>query len=68
MSHLDTKIEGKNPVAKFIADVVLQTLSFVAENGRETTWQRKAEGIRIAKSKVVRFGVASIETLIFLRK
>ena len=68
MSNLDTKIEGKNLVEEFIADVVLQALSFVAENGRETAWQRKAEGIRIVKSKVVRFSGASIETLIILRK
>ena len=36
MPLLDTRIEGKNLVGKFIADVVLQVLSFVAENERET--------------------------------
>ena len=34
MPLLDTRIEGKNLVGKFIADVVLQVLSFVAENER----------------------------------
>ena len=56
MPLLDTRIEGKNLVGKFIADVVLQVLSFVAENERETMRQRQAEGIRIAKQKGVRFG------------
>lgn len=36
MPLLDTRIEGENLVGKFIADVVLQVLSFVAENERET--------------------------------
>jgi hypothetical protein len=39
---LDTRIERKNLVGKFIADVVLQVLSFVAENERETMKQRQA--------------------------
>ena len=56
MPLLDTRIEGKNLVGKFIADVVLQVLSFVAENERETMRQRQAEGIRIAKQKGIKFG------------
>ena len=56
MPLLDTRIEGKNLVGKFIADVVLQVLSFVAENERETMRQRQAEGIRIARLKGIRFG------------
>ena len=56
MPLLDTRIEGKNLVGKFIADVVLQVLSFVAENERETMRQRQAEGIKIAKLKGIRFG------------
>ena len=56
MPLLDTRIEGKNLVGKFIADVVLQVLSFVAENEREIMRQRQAEGIRIAKAKGVKFG------------
>ena len=56
MPLLDTRIEGKNLVGKFIADVVLQVLSFVAENERETMRKRQAEGIRIAKAKGIKFG------------
>lgn len=55
MPLLDTRIEGKNLVGKFIADVVLQVLSFVAENERETMKQRQAEGIRIAIQKGIKF-------------
>ena len=61
MPLLDTRIEGKNLVGKFIADVVLQVLSFVAENERETMRQRQAEGIRIAKAKGVKFGRPAIQ-------
>ena len=56
MPLLDTRIEGKNLVGKFIADVVLQVLSFVAENEREIMRQRQSEGIRIAKAKGIKFG------------
>ena len=51
MPLLDTRVEGKNLVGKFISDIVLQILSFVAENERENIKQRQAEGIRIAKEK-----------------
>ena len=60
MPLLDTRIEGKNLVGKFIADVVLQVLSFVAENERETMRQRQAEGIRMAKARGVKFGRPSV--------
>ncbi len=56
MPLLDTRIEGKNLVGKFISDIVLQILSFVAENERANIKQRQAEGIKIAKEKGVRFG------------
>ncbi|MGM9971853.1 MAG: recombinase family protein, partial [Anaeroplasmataceae bacterium] len=56
MPLLDTRIEGKNLVGKFISDIVLQVLSFVAENERNNIKQRQAEGIRIAKEKGVKFG------------
>ena len=56
MPLLDTRVEGKNLVGKFIADIVLQVLSFVAQNERETMKQRQAEGIRMAKLKGVKFG------------
>ena len=60
MPLLDTRIKGKNLVGKFIADVVLQVLSFVAENERETMRQRQAEGIKIAKLRGVKFGRPAI--------
>lgn len=56
MPLLDTRIEGKNLVGKFISDIVLQVLSFVAENERINIKQRQAESIRIAKEKGVKFG------------
>ena len=56
MPLLDTRIEGKNLVGKFISDIVLQVLSFVAENERTNIKQRQAEGIRIAKEKGIKFG------------
>ena len=40
----------------FLSDVVLQILSFVAENERSNIKQRQAEGIAIAKAKGVKFG------------
>ena len=51
MPLLDTRTEGKNLVGRFISDIVLQILSFVAENERENIKKRQAEGIRIAKEK-----------------
>lgn len=56
MPLLDTRVEGKNLVGKFISDIVLQVLSFVAQNERENIKQRQAEGIRIAKTKGVHMG------------
>lgn len=41
---------------KFIADLVLQILSYVAQVERENIKQRQAEGIRIAKEKGVQLG------------
>ena len=56
MPLLDTRIEGKNLVGKFISDIVLQVLSFVAQNERENICQRQAEGIRITKANGVHMG------------
>ena len=56
MPLLDTRIEGKNLVGKFISDIVLQVLSFVAQNERETMRARQAEGIKTAKARGVKFG------------
>ena len=53
---LDTRVEDRNLVGKFIADIVLQVLSFVAQNERENIRQRQAEGIRLAKERGVHMG------------
>ncbi|MCL2828369.1 MAG: recombinase family protein [Oscillospiraceae bacterium] len=55
MPLLDTR-QGKDLMGTFIADLVLQILSFVAQNERETIHKRQAEGIAAAKSRGVRFG------------
>lgn len=51
MPLLDTRAEGRNLIGKFISDIVLQILSFVAENERDNIKLRQAEGIKIAKEK-----------------
>ena len=56
MPLLDTRATPGSLVGKFISDVVLQVLSFVAENERESIKARQAEGIKIAREKGVRFG------------
>ena len=53
---LDTRVDEKNLVGKFISDIVLQVLSFVAQNERENIRQRQAEGIKIAKEKGIHMG------------
>ena len=56
MPLLDTR-EGRDDITSaFIADVMLQLLSYVAQMERENTRQRQAEGIAAAKSRGVRFG------------
>lgn len=55
MPLLDTR-QGKDLMGTFIADLVLQILSFVAQNERENIKKRQAEGIAAAKAKGVRFG------------
>lgn len=56
MPLLDTRSKGTNLVGKFISDIVLQVLSFVAQNERETMRIRQAEGIKTAKARGVKFG------------
>ena len=56
MPLLDTREKADNLVGKFIADIVLQVLSFVAENERENIRSRQAEGIALAKQSGTRFG------------
>ena len=56
MPLLDTREKSDNLIGKFISDIVLQILSFVAENERDFIKQRQAEGIKIAKAKGIKFG------------
>ena len=55
MPLLDTR-RGKDLVGTFLSDIVLQVLSFVAENERTNIRQRQAEGIAAAKKRGVKFG------------
>ena len=55
MPLLDTR-RGKDLVGTFLSDIVLQVLSFVAENERVNIRQRQAEGIAAAQARGVRFG------------
>ena len=55
MPLLDTR-KGKDLMGTFLSDVVLQVLSFVAENERGNIKQRQAEGIAAAKARGVHFG------------
>lgn len=55
MPLLDTR-NGKDLMGTFIADLVLQILSFVAQSERENIKKRQAQGIAAAKAKGVKFG------------
>ena len=55
MPLLDTR-QGKDLMGTFIADLVLQILSFVAQNEREFIRKRQAEGIAAARQRGVKFG------------
>lgn len=55
MPLLDTR-QGKDLMGTFIADLVLQILSFVSQNERENIRKRQLQGIAAAKAKGVRFG------------
>lgn len=55
MPLLDTR-RGKDLMGTFLSDVVLQVLSFVAENERKNIRDRQKEGIEAAKQRGVRFG------------
>lgn len=61
MPLLDTR-RGKDLMGTFIADLVLQILSFVAQSERENIRKRQAEGIAAAKAKGIKFGRPEIET------
>lgn len=55
MPLLDTR-RGKDLMGTFLSDIVLQVLSFVAENERKNIRERQKEGIEAAKQRGVRFG------------
>ncbi len=55
MPLLDTR-NGRDLMGTFLADIVLQILSFVAQNERENIRKRQSEGIAAAKARGVRFG------------
>ena len=59
MPLLDTR-RGKDLMGTFLSDIVLQVLSFVAENERTNIRQRQAEGIAAAKARGVKFGRPAI--------
>lgn len=61
MPLLDTR-RGKDLMGTFLSDIVLQVLSFVAENERVNIRQRQAEGIAAAKARGVKFGRPQIKT------
>ena len=56
MPLLDTRQTGKDLTGTFVADLVLQILSYVAQTERENIRQRQQEGIAAAKLRGVRFG------------
>ncbi len=56
MPLLDTRQKSNDLTGTFIADLVLQILSYVAQTERENIRQRQREGIAAAKQKGVRFG------------
>ena len=60
MPLLDTR-RGKDLMGTFLSDIVLQVLSFVAENERTNIRQRQAEGIAAAKARGVKFGRPPID-------
>lgn len=55
MPLLDTR-RGKDLMGTFLSDIVLQLLSFVAENERRNIRERQREGIEAAKMRGVQFG------------
>ena len=55
MPLLDTR-RGKDLMGTFLSDIVLQVLSFVAENERKNIKERQKEGIEAARQRGVRFG------------
>lgn len=60
MPLLDTR-NGKDLMGTFLADIVLQILSFVAQNEREAIRKRQEQGIAAARARGVKFGRPAIE-------
>lgn len=58
---LNTKEQVNGLTGKFLSDLVLQILSYVAQVERENIRKRQQEGIQIAKDKGVQFGRRSLE-------
>ena len=56
MPLLDTRKKGDDLTGTFVADLVLQILSYVAQSERENIRKRQAEGIAAAKARGVHFG------------
>ena len=56
MPLLDTRVKEENLTGKFVSDLVLQILSYVAQTEREFIKKRQAEGIAAAKARGVKFG------------
>ena len=56
MPILDTSNKNNGLIGQVIAEIVLQLLSFVAENERRTIRERQRQGIAAAKARGVRFG------------
>ena len=56
MPLLDTRQTGRDLTGTFVADLVLQILSYVAQTERENIRQRQMEGIAAAKRRGVQFG------------
>lgn len=61
MPLLDTRQKGDDLTGIFIADLVLQILSYVAQKERENIRARQAEGIAAAKARGVKFGRQKME-------
>ena len=56
MPLLDTRDKNRDLTGTFMADLILQVLSYVAQNERENIRKRQAEGIAAAKERGVHFG------------
>jgi len=61
MPLLDTRKKDRDLTASFVADLVLQILSYVSEKERELNRQRQAAGIAAAKARGVKFGQRPLE-------